>query len=519
MRWLTDLRTVTKLGAAFTGVSLILVFVGLTGVREAEAIDGELVGMYGNALVPMARLGEAKASFLELARLVYVHMVASDDAEKRGYEPDIAEAERTLRGHLEAYRAMAHRQDQLERVDVITGALPRYMEIVQAALVHSRAHDLDQALATAKQAAALRRTLTKSLQELVDINNAIAQESSLHAAALYDQATRVLLTTIVLGTFMAIAVGVFIARRIAGRIERTRDVLERVAEGDLTATIVVDSADETGQMLAALQRTMIRLSEVIGQVRAGATALASASQQVAASSQALSQGTSEQAASVEETTASLEQMGASVTQNAENARQCEVMARAGAQDAAASGKVVRDAVGAMEDIAGRVSSIEELAYQTNLLALNAAIEAARAGEQGRGFAVVAAEVRKLAERSRDASREIAQVAAHSVEVAERSGTLLAQLVPSIEKTASLVQEVAAASAEQATGVVQMNRAITQLDTVTQRNASAAEELASTAEELAGQADALQHQVAFFRVAGELTSAPARPRLAAPRPAA
>ena len=216
----------------------------------------------------------------------------------------------------------------------------------------------------------------------------------------------------------------------------------------------------------------------------------------------LSQGTSEQAASAEETTSSLEEMSASIQQNSDNSRQMEQVAAKGAREAEESGKAVNHTVDAMKSITEKIDIVDEIAYQTNLLALNAAIEAARAGEHGKGFAVVATEVRKLAERSQAAAKEISSLATDSVKVAENSGKLLDELVPSIKKTAELVQEVAAASREQSSGVAQINKAMAQVDQVTQRNASSAEELSSTAEELASQSEALLQLMNYFKVSGD-----------------
>ena len=310
-------------------------------------------------------------------------------------------------------------------------------------------------------------------------------------------------------TLVAAVAAVLIIRSIVDPLRDAVVLAEAVAGGDLTATTDVSGNDEVRQLLEALRNMTTRLRETIGEVRAGADALSSASAQVSATAQSLSHGTSEQAASVEETTAGLEQMSASITQNAENARQTEQMAIAGAHDAELSGLAVKQSLDAMTTIAGKISIIEDIAYQTNLLALNAAIEAARAGEQGRGFAVVATEVRKLAERSQLAATSVNELAGSSVAVATQSGQRLAELVPAIRRTAELVQEVAAASREQASGVGQINKAMSQVDQVTQRNASAAEELASTAEELSAQADALQQLVAFFHVdaAGNVRAAP------------
>jgi methyl-accepting chemotaxis protein len=307
-----------------------------------------------------------------------------------------------------------------------------------------------------------------------------------------------LIATLILATLAAFSV----TQSITTPIQQAVAQAKRIAAGDLTREIAVTNHSETGQLQQAMHEMSARLSGIIRDVREGSAAVASAAQQVSASSQNLSQGTSEQAASVEEMSSSLEEMNASITGNADNSRQVEQAAAKGALSAEESGSAVKETVEAMKQIAAKTSVIEDIAYQTNLLALNAAIEAARAGDQGRGFAVVAVEVRKLAERSQLAAREIGGLAGKSVSVAERSGQLLSDLVPSIKKTAELVQDVAAASTEQSSGVTQINQAMAQVDTVTQRNASSAEELSSTAEELAAQSEQLQQLMTFFRVAGE-----------------
>ena len=261
----------------------------------------------------------------------------------------------------------------------------------------------------------------------------------------------------------------------------------------------IDRGDELGDVARAYNTFADNLHESIEWVIGTADILSKAAGEIAASAQNLTQSTSEHAAAVEETTASLEEMNASITQNAENSRQMEQMALKGSKDIAESSQAVAESVNAMKTIAEKISIVEEIAYQTNLLALNAAIEAARAGEHGKGFAVVASEVRKLAERSQIAAGDISSLTSSSVRVAERSGEVLVGLVPSIRKTAELVQEVATASREQAMGVAQVNKAMTQVDKVTQRNAAWAEELSVTADQMAGHAESLQQLMSVFRV--------------------
>lgn len=274
-------------------------------------------------------------------------------------------------------------------------------------------------------------------------------------------------------------------------------VLQGLAMGDLTQSIEADYKGLFGSLKTDLNGTIGKLGEVLGSVNSSVTNIAGSAEEVSSTAQSLAQGASEQAASVEETSASIEQMGASIDQNNENAKVTNDIASKSARSAEEGGTAVGQTVGAMNDIASKIGIIEDIAYQTNILALNAAIEAARAGEHGKGFAVVAVEVRKLAERSQVAASEISTLAGSSVTIAEKAGGLLDEIVPGINNTAELVQEISAASDEQATGASQIGEAMSQLDKVTQQNASASEELTATAESMRNQSQNLLDQVGFF----------------------
>ena len=275
------------------------------------------------------------------------------------------------------------------------------------------------------------------------------------------------------------------------------DTAEKIAQGDMT--VKVRQRSDEDRLMISMQNMVVKLSQVIQEVKNSADNVAAGSEQMSSTAEQMSQGASEQAAAAEEASSSMEQMAANIRQNADNAQQTEKIAVKSAQDAREGGQAVDDTVSAMKIIAEKIAIIEEIARQTDLLALNAAIEAARAGEHGKGFAVVAAAVRRLAERSAEAAGEISKLSVNSVQVAEKAGKLLATIVPDIQKTAQLVQEITAASNEQNTGAKQINTAIQQLNQVVQQNASAAEEMSSTAEELSSQAIQLQEAIAFFRI--------------------
>jgi len=358
-----------------------------------------------------------------------------------------------------------------------------------------------------------------ALDKVVDLNVKIAADAVTEARSHMDSAQQTI------GIFFAVA-GIAVAglslaimfstlRQLGGDPRYAAEIVTRVADGDLTVVIETHPNDRSS-LLYAMKSMVERLAGVVGNVNSGADALASASEQVSSTAQSLSQAATEQAASVEETSASVEEMTASISQNTENARITDGMASQAANEAVEGGVAVSSTVDAMRQIARKIVIIDDIAYQTNLLALNAAIEAARAGEHGKGFAVVAAEVRKLAERSQVAAAEIGEVAGSSVELAERAGQLLGQMVPNIQKTSGLVQEISAASDEQSTGVSQINSALSQLSQTTQQNAAGSEQLAATAEEMSVQAEDLQRVMGFFKVARKAAPARAVPHAAPPK---
>lgn len=308
---------------------------------------------------------------------------------------------------------------------------------------------------------------------------------------------------ILLGGILSLVIIRNLLHLLGGEPELIAGIAGRISSGDLTMEMQSGRQQDSG-IFASMKHMVEQLKRIVEDVQSASSNVSSASQELSANSEQMSQGASEQASSVEEVSSSMEEMVSNIRQNADNAQQTDRIALKSASDARESGRAVHETVVAMKDIAGKISIIEEIARQTNLLALNAAIEAARAGEHGRGFAVVASEVRKLAERSQAAAGEISKLSASSVQVAERAGEMLEKLVPDIQKTAELVQEINGASAEQNSGAEQINKAIQQLDHVVQQNAGAAEELSSTAEELSAQAEHLQSTVEFFRIDGAET---------------
>jgi methyl-accepting chemotaxis protein len=308
-------------------------------------------------------------------------------------------------------------------------------------------------------------------------------------------------------------IGYWITRSIVRPIDAAVAVASRIAEGDLKTDIAVAGRDEIARLLSVMREMSAKLGEIVASAMNSSRQMTVAAGALAKDSIDLSRRTEEQATALEETASSMEELTSTVKQSADNAERASQLAIATRGQAEQGGVMVERTVAAMgaihqssRKIADIIGAIDEIAFQTNLLALNAAVEAARAGEQGRGFAVVAGEVRKLAQRSADAAKEIKNLITDSVakvedggKLVEQSGQTLREIVGSIKKVSDIVAEMAATAREQASGIEQTGKAISQMDQVTQQNVALAEQTAAASEAMSEQAGELQRVMEFFKM--------------------
>jgi methyl-accepting chemotaxis protein len=487
-------------------MSAITAAVGLVGIRNMSTMNDMADSMYRKELLGVSYVKEANIDLMYVARAEKNLLLASSEEQRKKYRDLCEKYRKQMTENLEKARALFYTDKGKETLAKLATALDDYMAL------NRKVTDLglQDALQKERESVALSMGIVREKLTVVDdLLTDLAAQKDNNAKQFADitedlyKKSRFFMIILIFGSVgIGITIGILItvglSRQLGGEPAYIAEIAQKIADGDLTLKFASSNKVETG-VFSAMKNMVEKLKEFVGEVNSAADNVAAGSQQLSSTSEEMSQGATEQAAAAEEASSSMEEMTANIRQSADNAIQTEKIAMKSAEDAKTGGIAVQQTVGAMKDIAGKINIIEEIARQTNLLALNAAIEAARAGEHGKGFAVVASEVRKLAERSQKAAAEISELSSNSVEVAEKAGDLLTKMVPDIQKTAELVQEITAATKEQDVGSEQINKAIQQLDQVIQQNASASEEMASTSEELASQAEQLQHTIAFFKL--------------------
>jgi methyl-accepting chemotaxis protein len=524
MQWFNRQSIFRKLGTSFGILVVLTVCLGFFSLFQLGRVNQTSTELEVVWLPSVRALSDMNTNIANTRVFTLQHILSTSDKDMDHYEAKMAKALATLEKNRKEYVPLIASKVEQQQYDSFSKHWDEYMVEQKNVLTLSRANRNDEALSLLRgNSQQLYNTAADDLQKLVDINIEGGRQASDQGNVLYAQSRYWVIGTLGGITLFSIAVAMLLMRdvrsQLGGDPAYAAGIVRSIASGDLGVDVVTGPNDRQS-LLFYMKEMRASLAGIVGQVRTGANAIASATTQIAAGNLDLSARTEQQAGSLEETASSMEEMTSTVKQNADNAMRANQLAITAAQIAEQGGTVVTQVVDTMASInassrkvAEIIGVIDGIAFQTNILALNAAVEAARAGEQGRGFAVVASEVRNLAQRSAGAAREIKALIGDSVgqvdtgtKLVEQAGTTMHAVLESIRRVTDVMTEISAASSEQTSGIEQINQAVTQMDTVTQQNAALVEEAAAAATALQEQAEKLNQVVGFFRLDGRGASA-------------
>ncbi|MDZ5635499.1 methyl-accepting chemotaxis protein [Janthinobacterium sp. GMG1] len=509
-----NLKIGVRLGGGFAAVLFLLTSLTVVGIVQMQSASKETDALV-NVKVRNERLIAEWTKVIEVnaARTAAAWKV-SDPEHQKQFEKEMAvSSARATEIQNDIGKSELNADEQALYQEVLS-TRKAYTEVRKNVFKAKNAGDLELGKRLYEGDMAVKRDIyLASLKKLELLEAKLLDETAAQIRSRYENGRLLLISLGVVAILLGVACAYWITRSITRPITRAVEVAEAVSAGDLTSHIVVESRDETGQLMHALKNMNDKLVSIVGQVRAGTESISTASSEIAAGNLDLSSRTEEQASSLEETASSMEELTSTVKLNADNARSANQLAIDASQIASKGGVVVSEVVSTMgsindssRKIVDIISVIDAIAFQTNILALNAAVEAARAGEQGRGFAVVASEVRNLAQRSSAAAKEIKGLIDDSVQKVEagsqlvdKAGRTMDEIVQSISHVTQIMNQITDASDEQRAGIEQVNQAIGQMDQVTQQNAALVEEAAAAAESMQEQAARLAEVVGVFKL--------------------
>jgi len=511
-----NMKIGARLALALGTVTALLLLVVAVALVQMRSMSADTTEITSNWLPSVERVNQMNTASSDLRIAEMQHVMNTDDSAMEKIEKSMGKTLAEFKTTQQAYVKLISSDVEQKLYDSFLADWTQYLQIHEQVIALSRKNANDQAKSLLEgKSRELFDHYSDTLEKLIALNHAGATQATEASNATYAMARNLMLGCALVALAFAVGVSVFLIRSITQPLNRAVLEADRVAQGDLSGQIADGPSDETGLLLAALQRMQASLTETVGAVRGNAESVATASAEIAQGNADLSQRTEEQASALQQTAATMDQLSSTVRNNADNAKQANQLAAGASEVAAKGGVVVSQVVSTMKGIndsskriADIISVIDGIAFQTNILALNAAVEAARAGEQGRGFAVVASEVRTLAQRSAAAAKEIKTLITDSVEQVERgtelvdeAGKTMEEIVGAIRRVGDIVGEISEASVEQSAGVTQVGQAVSQMDQVTQQNAALVEESAAAAESLRQQARQLVEVVSVFKLRG------------------